>query len=128
MATVVSTPVLAWVASILGASTGVNQSSSLTVTAANTQGWEIMVQVKVQVSAVSNDPVINIYPSNDGGTSYDTSAMTSFALPRVSGGGITSGSIRLPTGQYAIQLLASGPHSQSFQVLTQQVITAVNNV
>lgn len=124
---VVSTPVLAWVASILTA-TGVTQSGSLTVTVNNTSGWEVQIPIRIQQSNVSNDPVVNVFASDDGGANYDTAPMTSFALPRVSGGGVTQATIRLPTGQYAIQLLNTGPSSSSFSVLTQIVVTAVNNV
>jgi len=122
----VATPVSAWVASIMAA-TGVAQSSSLTVTVNITAGWEVQVPIWVQVSAVSADPVVEIYPTMDGGAAYDTVPLTSFTLPRVSGGGVTQSSIRLSTGQYAIRLLASGSGSQSFAVLTQMVITAINN-
>ena len=126
MATV-STPLAAWVASIL-TSTGTVQSASLYITVSITAGWEVQLPVQVNGSSVSADHVVNIYPSMDGGANYDTQAMTSFSLARVSGGGITKGSIRLSTGQYLIQMLAAGPSSQSFSVLTQLVITAINNV
>ena len=127
MATVVSTPVVAWVASIL-TSTGVNQSSSLTVTVNITSAWEVLLPVRVQFSNVSADPIISVYPSNDGGTTYDTTAFTTFSVSRISGGGAGQASLRLPTGQYVIQLLNSGPNSASFIVGTQMVMTAVNNV
>ena len=109
MATVVSTPVSTWVASIM-AGTAVNQSSSLTATVSITAGWEIQIPVAVQFSNVSADPVVSIYPSMDGGTNYDTTAMTSFSVGRISTGK-GQASIRLSTGQYAIQLLNSGPRS-----------------
>ena len=126
MATVVSTPVLNWVASIM-AGTAVNQSSSLTATVSLTGGWEIQIPVAVQFSNVSADPVISIYPSMDGGATYDTTAMTAFAVGRISTGK-GQASIRLSSGQYAIQLLNSGPNTATFMVLTQVVITAINNV
>lgn len=123
----VSTPVIAWVSSLLGTLTGVNQSSSLTVTVNITQGWEIQLPIKAQFSNVSNDPVINVYPSSDGGANFDTQAAYSFALAmNTAGTRLQQTTIRLPAGQYAIQILNSGPNSQSFQVLTAQVITAVN--
>ena len=122
----VSTPVVAWVASIM-AGTAVNQSSSLTATVNITAGWEVQIPVAVQFSNVSADPVISIYPSMDGGATYDTTALASFAIGRISSGNGRS-SIRLPTGQYALQLLNSGPNTATFQVLTQAIITAINNV
>jgi len=119
---------MAWIASLLTA-TGVNVSTSLTVTVNVTGGWEVQIPVIVQMSNVSNDPVVNVYPSYDGGVTYDINPMTSAALPMNIVAPRTSGiSVRLPTGQYAIQLLASGSQSQTFSVLTGVIITAVNNV
>lgn len=120
-----STPVTAWVASIMTA-TGVNQSSSLTVTVNITSGWEIQLPIQVQFSNVSADPVISVYPTMDGGANYDTTAMATFSVARI-GSGTGRASIRLPVGQYAIQILNSGPNSASVAVLTQAVITAINN-
>ena len=127
MATV-SNPQLAWIASLIGAATGVNQSSSLTTTVNITSGWEIQVPVKIQYSAVSADAVINAYPSNDGGATYDSNPAFSISIARVSGGGVAQTSIRIPVGQYALQLLNSGPNSATFQVLTAMVITSIVNV
>lgn len=80
-----------------------------------------------QFSNVSADPVISIYPSNDGGANYDTTAMTSFSIARISTGK-GQASIRLNTGSYAIQLLNSGPNSATFFIYTQMVLTAIQNV
>lgn len=123
-----SIPILTWVATILAA-TGVNQSSSLTVTVNITAGWEVQIPFKIQYSNVSADAVINIFPSSDGGANYDTAPMFSFSLPStgLNANRLVQGSIRIPTGQYVIQLLNSGPNSASFQVLTQQIMTAINN-
>jgi hypothetical protein len=129
MATI-STPVTAWVATLLAA-TGTNQSTSLTVTVNITAGWEVQIPVQVQYSNVSADAVVNVYSSMDGGANYETSPLMSFSLPSVTNLPATrlvKSSIRLTTGQYAIQLLASGSSSESFAVLTQAVITAINNV
>lgn len=125
MATTVSTPVLAWVASLL-ATTGVTQSSSLTTTVNITQGWEVQIPVKVAFSNVSADAVINAYPSNDGGATFDSNPAFSISVARASG--LKQTSVRLPVGQYALQLLNSGPNSATFQVLTQMVVTAIQNV
>lgn len=121
-----STPVIAWNATLL-ASTGVNQSSSLTTTVNITNGWEVQIPVKIQFSNVSADAVINAYPSNDGGATFDSNPAFSISIARASGGGLRQTSIRLPVGQYALQLLNSGPNSASFQVLTAMVVTAINN-
>lgn len=125
MATV-STPVIAWTASIM-VGTAVNQSSSLTATVAITAGFELQLPVAVQFSNVSADPVISVYPSMDGGASYDTTPMTSFSVGRIATAK-GQASIRLSTGQYAIQLLNSGPNTATMMVLTAAVVTAINNV
>lgn len=127
MATV-SNPVIAWNASLIGAASGVNQSSSLTTTVNITNNWEVQVPIKIQFSNVSADAVINAYPTNDGGATFDSNPAFSISVARASGGGIRQTSIRLPVGQYALQLLNSGPSSSSFQVLTAMVVTAINNV
>lgn len=126
MATV-SNPVLAWTASLIGTATGANQSTSLTTTVNITQGWEIQIPVKVQFSNVSADAVINAYPTNDGGATFDSNPAFSISVARASGGGARQTSIRLPVGQYALQLLNSGPSSSTFQVLTQMIVTAILN-
>lgn len=123
----VSTPVLAWIASLLGSATGVNQSSSLTATVNITSAWEVQVPIKIQYSAVSADATVSAYPSNDGGANYDSNPAYSISLIRATGA-TKQASIRLPAGQWALQLLNSGPNSATFQVLTAQVVTAVNNV
>jgi len=120
-----SIPVSAWVATIMDG-TAVNQSASLTITVNITAGWEVQLPIKVRFSNVSADPLIAIYPSMDGGTNYDTTAMSTFSVSRVAAG-TGQASIRLSTGQYVIQLLNSGPNTATFIVPTQLVITAVNN-
>lgn len=122
----VSNPVLAWQASLLG-STGVGISSSLTVTVNITGNWEIQVPVQIQFSNVSADAVINAYPSNDGGATYDSNPAFSISIARAAGASRRT-SIRLPVGQYALQLLNSGPSSASFQVLTAMIVTSISNV
>lgn len=125
MATI-STPIAAWVASILTA-TGTAQSSSIYVTVSITGGWELQVPVQVLQSTVSADHVVNIYPTMDGGATYDQTPFTSFSVARLASG-TSQGSIRLSTGQYLMQILVAGPSSQRVAVLTQLVITAINNV
>ena len=127
MATV-STPVSAWVASILTlANGGVNQSASITATVNITAGWEIQLPVQCRFSNVSADPIISIFPSMDGGTTYDTTAMTSFSVARIASA-TGQASIRLSTGQYAVQMLNSGPNSASMAILTQLIVTSIQNV
>lgn len=125
MATVVSVPVATWVAS-LQALTGVQYSASLYFSVNVTAGWEIQIPVQVRFSLVSADPIINVYPSSDGGANYDTTPMTSFSVTRLASA-TRMASIRLPTGQYLLQYQHSGSNSGSVAVLTAMVITAVNN-
>ena len=126
MATV-STPLATWVATLL-ALTGGNISTNTYVSVNITAGWEIQIPVQIRMSAVSADPVISVLPSMDGGASYDTTPFVSFSVARISGGGTRQASIRLSTGQYLLQITTSGPNSQSVAVLSQLVITAINNV
>lgn len=126
-----STPTITYVSTLMSL-TGVNQSSSLTVTI-NVVGWEAQVPIQFShLGSISADPILNIFRSMDGGANWDSNAWQSFALPRAGGvGNPVSGSrttsVTLPTGQYVLQLLNSGPNSALFAVLTQLVITAVNN-
>lgn len=120
-----STPVSAWVATVMAA-TGVNQSASVTATINITAAWEIQIPVRCQFSNVSADPIINIYSSMDGGAGYDTTPIQSFAIARIASG-TGQASIRLTTGQYAIQILNSGPNSATVSLVTALAITAINN-
>lgn len=122
-----SNPILAWTASLIAAATGVAQSSSLTTTVNITNNWEVQIPVKVAFSNVSADAVVNAYPSNDGGVLFDSNPAFSISVARVSGGGARQTSIRLPVGQYALQLLNSGPGSSNIQVLTAMIVTAILN-
>ena len=126
MATIVSTPVLVWVAA-LNTGTGVAQSSSITATVHLTQGWETQIPVRALFTTVSADPVVNVYASSDGGATYDTVAFAAFSVSRVTNAS-SKASIRLPVGQYVIQILNSGPNTASFFIDTQQVLTAIVNV
>lgn len=124
-----STPVSAWTSSIMAA-IGTNQSTSLTVTVNITAGWEIQVPLQVQYSSVSADSVVNIYSTMDGGANYETYPLMSIALPssqNLPSNQLVKSSVRLTTGQYAIQLVASGPSSESFAILTQLVISSIIN-
>ena len=130
MATV-STPVIAWIASLMTNPTATSVSGSLTATANITQGWEIQIPVRVGwISGVSADAVINAYPSNDGGASYDSNPAFSISIARPTVGGsanLRQTSIRLPVGQYALQFINSGPSSGSVQFLTAMVVTSILN-
>lgn len=121
----VSTPVSAWVASIL-TSTGTAQSSSIYVTVNLTGGWEVQVPIRIQNSSVSADHVVNVYALMDGaaGGNYDQTPFTSISVARLASG-VSQASVRLTTGQYLIQVLVAGPSSQSVAVLTQLVLSSI---
>jgi hypothetical protein len=124
----VSTPQLAWIASLM-ATTATTQSGSLTATVNITQGWEIQVPVQLTwKSGVSADGVINAYPSNDGGVTYDNNPAFSISIARATGSVTKQTSIRLPVGQWALQVLNSGPSTGSAAINTAMVVTAILNM
>lgn len=125
----VSTPILAYQASLLAA-TATTQSGSLTVTVNITGNWEIQLPVAITwKSGVSADAVINAYPSNDGGVTYDTNPAFSTSIARSTTSSVKAQtSIRLPVGQWALQILNSGPSTGSASIGTAMVVTAVNIV
>src|SRR5258708_6823433 len=127
MATV-STPVLAWIASIM-ATTATTLSGSVTATVNITGAWEIQAPVQITwKSGVSADAVINAYPSNDGGTTYDNNPAFSISIARsTTGSTLKQTSIRLPVGQWAVQILNSGPSTGSAAIVTAMVVTAILN-
>lgn len=122
----VATPQLAWVASIMTAA-ATSQSGSLTATVNITQGWEINVPVQVTwKSGVSADAIVNAFPSSDGGATYDVNPSYSVSIARGTTSSVTrSTSLRLPTGQWALQILNSGPSTGSAAVLTVVVLTGI---
>lgn len=125
MAAVVSTPVKTWVAT-LQAGILTSAGISLTVSVHLTQGWEIQVPIGVRYSsAVSLATLVNVYPSNDGGLTFDTVPIQTFTIAAVASARQVQ-SIRLTTGQYIVTLTSSSP-VPSFFVLSQEVITAVAN-
>jgi hypothetical protein len=120
----VATPVKAWVAS-LNAGGFISHGQSLTVTINITGGWEIQIPTGVRYgSNVSLASAIFAYPSNDGGATYDTEPVAAMSIP-VTASVNKVASLRLTTGQYAIQIQSSSP-STTFYVLTQEIISAFN--
>jgi hypothetical protein len=120
-----ATVILAWVATLdAGGFTSIGQSRTATI--ALTQGIEVMFQVgAVYGTNVSVASTVAVYPSNDGGTNFDTEPMIGFGIPQASGA-TKKESCRLPTGIYAIQVLSSSP-STTFFIPTYQVLTAYFN-
>lgn len=124
----VAIPQLAWLSALL-ATTATSQSGSLTVTVNITQGWEINIPVQMSwKSGVSADGVINAFPSSDGGNTYDTAPQFSVNIPRGTVSSVISqASIRIPTGQWALQIINSGPSTGSAAVVTALIVTAILN-
>lgn len=122
----VGAPQLAWQSSLLLA-TATTQSGSLTVTVNITNNWEIRLPVQLTwKSGVSADGVINAYASHDGGATYDSNPIFSISIARGTASSVTrSTPIILPTGQYAVQILNSGPSTGSAAVLTAEIVTGI---
>lgn len=117
-----ATPVKTWVAT-LTAGGFVSHGQSLTLTVNLTQGWEIQVPVGVRYgSNVSLATAVFVYPSSDGGATFDTEPMAAFSIPTTASVNKVA-SIRLTTGMYVIQVQSSSP-STTFFALTQELITA----
>ena len=122
----VSTPVKAWVAT-LNAGGFVSSGQSISMTVNITQAWEIQVPTATRYgSGVSLATLVQIYPSNDGGATFDSVPLISYSIPTTASVGQVE-SVRLTTGQYVIQMTASSP-STTFYCLTQELITAYSNV
>lgn len=130
MAAVLSTPVKAWLATLNAGgftSHGVGAGRGFTVTFCITQAWEGQVPCGARYgSNVSLASPIDIFASNDGGATFDTLPLASFAIPTTASS-LQIQSVRLTTGIYAIRMIASSP-SVTFFVLTQEVVTAVSNL
>ena len=123
---VISTPLIAWVAS-LQALTGIQYSASLYFSVNLTAGLEIQLPIQVRFSLVSADPLVNVYRSMDGGATYDVNPLLSFSILRLASRTVQQ-SLALPTGQYLLQVQHSGSNSASVGLLTAAVITAITNV
>lgn len=122
----VATPVETWAATIQ-AGVGIGQSASFTFTVNITQAWEIRIPINILFPTnVSAGPQINAYRSTDGGVTFDTVPLQPLGFPRQSGGNERV-TLRLETGQYAVQVLSGGGSSATWtvQVNTQEIITAI---
>ena len=127
MAATVFTPIITWIAALL-AGTANGPSGNITVTLNITGAWEVQVPIKVQFgSQVSNDPLVQVFPSSDGGASYDSQPMAGFAIAN-NASGFNQGSVRIPTGQYAIRIQTSGGNTVTVFVQTAQVLTGLIGV
>lgn len=126
MATV-STPVSAWVATLV-AGTSVSANGNITVSMNITGAWEIQFPIRIAFSRTSADPAVQIYRSMDGGVTYDSTPMAGFSIARVAQG-VAQASMQLSTGQYLLRVdaLVSGGDAISVALLTQLIITAIQN-
>lgn len=124
----VATPVITW-SSTIQAGIGIGQSSSFTFTIHLTQAWQCVVPIQVRFPTnVSAGPQISVYRSLDGGATFDTVPIQPLGINRQSGGSATI-SLKLETGQYAVQILSGGGSSATWtvQVLTQSILTSILN-
>lgn len=101
-----------------------SHGQSLTFTVNLIRGWELQIPLGVQYgSAVSMPVAWSIYPSSDGGATFDTDPTYGFGITAVASAQRRL-AVRVPTGIYAIQVQASTPSLTVF-VLTQELITAI---
>lgn len=124
-----ATPVETWAATVQDG-VGIGQSSSFTFTVNITQAWEVRIPVEVRFPTnVSAGPQINAYRSTDGGVTFDTVPLQPLGLPRQSGGSQRT-TLRLETGQYAVQVLSGGGSAATWtvRVLTSELITGILNI
>lgn len=130
MATIVSNPVLTWIATIM-AEAGLAGSSNLTATFQITSGWEVRIPFRgVQAANVSAGPEIWIYEAvafAAGTPKFSTVPLAQIGLTRSASGDDTS-IVRLDTGIYCARLISGGPNTATVGLLTAQVLTGVNNV
>jgi hypothetical protein len=86
------------------------------------------IQVRFPTN-VSAGPQISVYRSLDGGLTFDTVAIQPLGINRQSGG-VATISLKLETGQYAVQVLSGGGSSATWTiaVLTQQTLTSISNI
>ena len=120
----VATPVKTWVAT-LNAGGFISAGQSNTVTVLITGAWEIQIPMGARYgSGVSLASAVLAYPSNDGGTTFDTEPIAATSIPATASIAKVA-SLRLTTGIYAVETRSSSP-STTFFVLTQEVLTAFN--
>lgn len=122
----VATKVLAWTNTGIHAGTAVAAGNSRTFTFSLTAGWEIQIPCFAFAATASLDSGVYVYPTSDGGANYDTEPLVSFSIRTAAAhSALKAASVRLTTGQYAVELRASSP-TCTFGIRTCLVITAVN--
>ena len=129
MADVPNNPVLVAVATLLaGAYTshGVGAGRGATVTLVLTQQWEAHLSPGARYgSNVSLASPVYVYRSPDFGVTFDTEPLLAVSIPTTASVNKTQ-PITLPTGIYAIVMVASSP-SVTFFLLTHEQITSIKS-
>lgn len=132
MATTVYTPSVAYVASI-EAGRALPATGTLTFALNVPSIWQITVPIIVKAPNTANNssgPLVFVFRSADGGTTYDTIALQSIGFARPAAAQQQSMSLRLEGGNYQVCVVMGGGQAStwSVQALTQQVLTAILGV
>ena len=130
MATVVSTPQVAYRSSLIGG-TAMGQSANLTI-ATSVAGWELRVPfvgAQPNTANISAGWELYAYRSDDGGATYETVASVGMSIsrnPNVK----DQKAIKLDTGVWLLRIISGGNVAAtfSFSIGTQDEITAIANV
>ena len=130
MATVVSTPVLAYKAALIGG-TAMGQSANLTI-AMSVAGWEDripFVGAQPNTANISAGWEFYAYRSTDAGANYETAATISMSIARNPNINERKVAI-LDTGYWLLRIISGGNVAStfSFSIGTVEEITAVINV
>ena len=128
----VSTPVKAYVATIMAGTqvSGGTSAASVTATYDATGAWEIQVPVTIVYGLTSADALVKVYRSMDqGAVQFDTIPMMQFNIARTASATVRQ-SISLSTGLYAMQVTAniSSNAAITAQFLTTLVVTSIQIV
>ena len=127
----VATPVVAYVASI-NAGQALPQTGTLTFNVNIPAAWQIVLPIIFKAPNTANisaGPLIFVFRSADGGTTFDTQPLQSVGLARPTAAQQQQFSLSLITGNYLICAVAGGgvAATWSVQVLTQQILTSILN-
>ena len=123
MATV-ATPIICYVTTALS-SIALNQSSNATVTCDFRTCIEAGVPFTFGCTTVSADPTVDVYRSVDGTAGgFDSIPFDSFSIARTANANVKM-SRTYPHGLYAFKFTSSGPNTQTFAILTQEVVTGI---
>jgi hypothetical protein len=125
----VSTPVMAYLASI-NAGAALAQTGTLTFAVNIPNAWQILLPVIFKAPNTANisaGPLIYVFRSTDGGTTYDTVPLQSIGLLRPTAALQQQFSMKLEAGNYLVCAVAGGGVAATWtaQVLTSQILTAI---